>query len=143
MSLGLFINLLFCGIIWLNMTNNIVATSIKYVIVDLIGDFLYWPIWWYSKGLYQTIFYSLNQIIHLEEMLGLRIWVKNLFTPMFGQYDIEGRLISFFMRLVQIIFRTIALVVGSLLWLLPIGLWIISPLIVVYQIVNNFIFFFR
>lgn len=81
------------------MTNNIFATSIKYVIVDLIGDFLYWPIWWYTKGLYQTIFYSLNQIIHLEEMLGLRIWVKNLFTPMFGQYDMAGRLISFFYAL--------------------------------------------
>ena len=29
-------------------------------IVDLFGDVVYWPLWWYSKGLLQTAFFCLG-----------------------------------------------------------------------------------
>ncbi|MFA6215238.1 MAG: hypothetical protein WC768_01565 [Patescibacteria group bacterium] len=121
------------------MTNNLAFTSFKYVAIDLIGDILYWPIWWYTKGLIKTAAYCLNEIEGQQERLGLAVWAKNLFTPMFGQYDIEGRIISFFIRLVQIIARTILLFVWAILIFCLFLFWLILPVIIGYEIFNNFI----
>lgn len=121
------------------MTNNILITSLKYVAKDLIGDFLYWPVWWYSKGLLNTIQLSLRSIKNQQETLGVSIWIKNLFTPMYGQYDWEGRLISFVIRFIQIIFRIILLIVWIILSIIPIVIWITIPAIVIIQIYLNFV----
>ena len=123
------------------MTNNLFYSSLKFVLKDLIGDFLYWPIWWYSKGLINTVLFSLRSIRSWEEVLGVTIWAKNLFTPMYGQYDIEGRLISFFIRLIQLIVRSIILVILSILSLLPIVLWVVLPIVVFYYLYLNIVDF--
>ena len=120
------------------MINNLAGSAVKYIIVDLVGDILYWPIWWYSKGLIKATKGSLNAVINQERSLGLTIWVKNIFTPMFGQYDIEGRIISFFARLIQIIARGLILIIWSILVLIFYIVWLILPVLVVYQIYYNF-----
>ena len=122
-----------------NMPNNIFYTSLKYVIINLIGDILYWPIWWYSKGLIKTGLFCLNAIKQQEERLAVGIWIKNIFTPMFGQDDIEGRLISFFARIIQIIARAIVLVIWVVYYLALFLVWLIAPIFIVYQIATNFI----
>ena len=124
------------------MKDNLFYTSAKYVAIDLVGDILYWPAWWYSKGLLKVGLFCLTDIKDQEERLGLSIWIKNLFTPMFGQYDIEGRLISFFMRLIQIIIRSIVLVIWIFLMIAIFIIWIILPIIVIYQLVDNFLWLF-
>lgn len=121
------------------MTTNVLITSLKYVAKDLIGDFLYWPFWWYSKGLLNTIKFSFQSIKNQQEALGVNIWIKNIFTPMYGQYDWEGRLISFIIRLLQIIFRTFLLIIWMILSLIPIIIWVILPVIIIVQINLNFI----
>lgn len=119
------------------MANNIAYTSIKFVIIDLVGDFLYWPIWWYTKGLLGALKYSFNSIHAMQESLGLRIWIKNIFTPMFGQYDMEGRVISFVVRVIQIIGRTFILFLWSIFSFCLFVAWIILPVLIVYQIWEN------
>lgn len=57
----------------------------------------------------------------------MRIWLKNFFVPMYGQYDWTGRLISVFMRLVILIGRFIALIVEAIVYVLLLGLWLASP----------------
>lgn len=121
------------------MTNNILISSLKYVAKDLVGDFLYWPVWWYSKGLLNTVLFSYRSIRSQQEALGVSIWIKNLLTPMYGQTDWEGRLISFFIRLVQIIVRGILLIVWSVLAVIPIVIWVLLPLLIFVQIYLNFI----
>src|SRR3989344_4381545 len=125
------------------MPNNLALTTTKYVLIDLIGDILYWPVWWYSKGLIKIGLFCLGLIRGQQQRLGLAIWIKNIFTPMFGQSDLEGRLISFFARLVQIIFRSILLLVWSLIIFLLFLIYLILPMIVVYQLVTNFLWLFR
>ena len=76
----------------------------------------------------------INFLKYREKGLALRVWVKNFWKPMYGQHDWQGRLISIFMRLVQIIFRSIVM----LFWMIVAGLllvaWVIIPLIIVYEI---------
>lgn len=121
------------------MSQNIAYTSIKFLVIDLIGDFLFWPIWWYTKGLVKTGLFCIKEIKDQQERLGLSIWIKNIFTPMFGQYDMEGRIISFFARLIQIMARTIILGIWSIFMLILFLLWITLPVIIMYQLYENLI----
>jgi len=120
--------------------NSLTYSSLKFVLIDLIGDILYWPIWWYSKGLVQTGLFCLNEIKSQYQILGLGTWLKNIFTPMFGQYDWEGRIISFFARLIQIIARTALLITWTIVILILFLAWIILPIFIFYQITENIIF---
>ena len=125
------------------MSNNFASDSIKYVAIDLIGDILYWPLWWYSKGLAKAAEFCFAEISSQQERLGINVWVKNIFTPMFGQYDIEGRIISFFARLIQIIVRSILLFIWSIFILISLLAYVIMPLIIVYQVWDNFLWLWQ
>lgn len=122
--------------------NNIAYSSLKFILIELIGDIFYWPLWWYSKGLVKTGLFCLNEIKDQSERLALGVWLKNIFTPMFGQYDWEGRIISFFARLAQIIARVIILLIWSILVLAVFFAWIILPIYVFYQVIDNFFWLF-
>ena len=120
------------------MIISAVFNSIILGLIDLIQSFLYWPIWWYSAGLVGVIKFCGQEIIDQQARLGLMIWIKNIFTPMYGQYDIEGRIISFFVRLVSIIARFILLLVWIIIIFLILVVWISLPPLIIYEI---FIFF--
>jgi hypothetical protein len=110
------------------------AQVVKYFFVDFIGGFVYFPFWWYSRGLKIAAAFCLRQVSDMNEVLGVTIWIKNIFTPMYAQYDIAGRLISFGMRVFQIIFRTFGLLLWTILMAVVLLLWIFVPLFLVYQI---------
>jgi len=109
------------------MFNHNFFTYSGRIILQVLGEILYFPVWWYSVGLLRFSkalgLFWLGQ----EESLGLSVWIKNIFVPMYGQRDIASRLISFVMRTVQIIFRGFVLLV-LLLFLLAIWLgWLLLP----------------
>lgn len=60
-----------------------------------------------------------------EAAIGVRIWVKNLFVPMYGQYNWQGRIISFVFRVVLSLVRIV--------WLL-VWVGIISALVLLYLV---------
>lgn len=119
------------------MPNNIAYTTAKFVLIDLIGDILYFPVWWYTKGLVKTGIFCLKSIKDKEESLGVMIWIRNVFTPMFGQYDIEGRIISFFARIFQIFFRVIAFILWIIFIVALFILWIILPVVIIQQLISH------
>ena len=61
--------------------------------------------------------------------LGVLLWLKNLFVPMFGQRDWQGRLVSVFMRLVQVIARGVAFVAWIIFITIVLALWALAPVI--------------
>jgi len=85
-------------------------SAMKAVFGDVLGQVAYAPVFWYSQGAADAGAYCLRLIKHRYRSLGLGVWAKNLFVPMFGQRDIPGVLISLFMRLVQIIARSLVMV---------------------------------
>ena len=127
-----------CGILSdMKYQNTVTATTLRFVFFEIVGDLLYWPIWWYTRGISRAGLFALAEIKSQARRLGVGVWVKNIFVPMFGQYDIEGRLISFFVRLIQIIIRTVATVLWATIVLLIFGLWVLLPLIAVYFLIYN------
>ncbi|MCD4761078.1 hypothetical protein K8R42_04230 [bacterium] len=119
------------------MTQNVIVQATKSIFLDLIGEILYFPIWWYTQGLKRTALYIFNSIKNTSRNLALVVMFKSLFKPMFGQYDREGRLISFFMRIILTLARLILFIVLATLQLAMLVFWIILPALVVWGLVNN------
>lgn len=111
--------------------SKLILTALK----DGLRTILYFPVWWYSKGLLKFVSGGWSWIKDFEQTMGFSIWLKNLFVPMFGQTDIAGRLISFFLRLVQVIFRGIFLLLFCILVLLIELTWLVLPIFIIYQII--------
>ncbi len=101
---------------------------------QIIIDILYFPLWWYSLGFFRLL---KGLAIFLKErwiIIGAGVWLKNIFTPMYGQSDFTSRAISFFVRLFQIIFRFIAFLFFIILVIAAILLWLLLPIALVYVI---------
>jgi len=106
------------------MTKSSNITLAK-IFTDILTDIVFFPFWWYSFGLVKVIKNLARFVADKEKSLGLLVWIKNIFVPMYGQRDIQGKIISFFIRLIQIVFRSLILIfwlavaiVGFWLWFL-------------------------
>ncbi|PIS05145.1 MAG: hypothetical protein COT81_02720 [Candidatus Buchananbacteria bacterium CG10_big_fil_rev_8_21_14_0_10_42_9] len=121
------------------MSQNIGWAILRFILRDLIGQILYWPIWWFGPGLLKILTLAMGEINNAAESLSLRIWVKSLFKPMYAQFDLSGRLISFGVRLVVLILRVVILMIWTALILFLVLIWLIFPIAVLYLFWLNFI----
>lgn len=101
------------------------------ILIQAVGEVLYFPIWWYSAGLFTCARRLLKFWLDQEKLLGVGVWIKNIFVPMYGQSDFAGRVISFLMRCFQIIVRSIVLFFFLILVLIVFLIWIFLPLILI------------
>lgn len=116
------------------ITNNTFFYSGK-ILTDILRDILYFPVWWYSRGLKFLLLKLADILADKERELALFVWIKNIFRPMYGQYDWAGILISFFIRLVQIIIRLIAMLFWLVLILAILFVWLALPIVAAWQII--------
>jgi hypothetical protein len=72
---------------------------------ELIGSILWFPVWWYTRGLKLVLEWARNVAREANESYALGVWVKNLFVPMYGDSQWSGRLLSFFVRMGMIVVR--------------------------------------
>lgn len=112
------------------LRHNFLSYSGK-IIISLILEIVYFPIWWYSVGFFRIAKNIWRFFLGREKALGFSIWLKNIFVPMYGQYDWAGRLISFFIRLIQIAFRGIVLFFWGLISLFLVFGWLALPILLV------------
>lgn len=119
------------------MAQKVTAGLFRDVFLDIVREIFYFPIWWYTKGLAMAANFSWQRIRNMEVRLGVKVWVVNIFKPMFGQRDIAGVLISFFMRIFQIIGRTLVLILWTMVMILVFFIWIVLPIAVVLGIILN------
>jgi len=117
------------------MSDHILIATLKYIAVEIIWDVIYFPIWWYSKGLMRVINYCIESAtFHVNRRMALGIWIKSMFKPMYGDYTREGRIISIFMRFVVLIWKLVSAVLWLVLLFIIFILWIALPLLIIYFI---------
>ena len=114
-------------------THNSAVYGTK-ILGELVWNIIYFPLWWYSRGLVRLILNLKDFIVNRERSLAFFVWIKNIFRPMYGQHDWQGRIISFFMRLAQIIARGVIMIFWLIFALAGFLFWIILPFIVLYEI---------
>lgn len=94
----------------------------------MIGDIMYFPIWWYTRGILLTFSYIQDGIRMANEQFVPWLWFTHLFVPMYGQYDWQGRIMSVFIRTLNVCVRSMALILWSVIVVLLGLLWISLPL---------------
>ena len=120
-------------------SQNLLFLSLKFVAKDMVGDVLYWPVWWYSRGLVDFIKKRLTSIKEFEENIGLTVWIVNWGKPMYGQYDLAGKIISFFVRTAGIFYKAVRLMLYFLCQLILVVFWLGLPVVAVIQLVRYFL----
>ncbi len=102
------------------------------LLIDFLLDFFYFPLWWYTRGLKHHAGVCLDLVRSANMQFAPGLWLKNIFVPMYGQYDWQGRIVSFFMRSMNVLIRGIAMAV----WLVIVAgvflLWPVVPVCVGY-----------
>ena len=98
-------------------------------------NIFYFPIWWYTKGFKNRVVSCGFNIKRAAHNLALKIMLRYLFQPMFGQTSRSGRIISFFMRVVLLVWRLILFAINSILQVAILILWIgVLPAIIYFII---------
>ncbi|MFH0805122.1 MAG: hypothetical protein V1916_02915 [Patescibacteria group bacterium] len=114
-------------------SNNIFISTVRYIAVEVILDILYFPVWWYSKGLTRVGRYCLESAaFHVNRRVGLGIWVRSMFKPMYGDFTWEGRIISGFMRIFVLLWKLVSTVLWFALLVVTFLLWVLLPVAAVY-----------
>ncbi|MDP2736908.1 MAG: hypothetical protein Q8O59_04000 [bacterium] len=119
-------------------SNSFIFYSLQ-ILAELLWDVFYFPVWWYGRGFVNLIMSVINFLADKQKSLALLVWIKNIFRPMYAQYDWQGMLISFFMRLVQIIFRSLIMLFWLIMSLAVVIFWILFPVFVIYEIIFQFL----
>ncbi len=91
-----------------------VSLVVRYFFVDFLGGIAAFPLWWYTRGLAIAVAWVGRSVKIASATLGFSVWVKNLFVPMYGESQLSGRLISFFIRLIMIVVLGIGVAAWSL-----------------------------
>ena len=119
-------------------TNNFPLNLVKYTIIDLIKHLLYWPFWGYTNGFLITLKIIGKRILIAWHSLALDVWFKNIFRPMYGQYDAGSRIISFFMRVIQILFRLAIMITITIFLSSLIVIYLILPIFTIWMLYNSY-----
>ncbi len=109
---------------------------LTYLLFDVVLDALSLPMWWYTKGLLGVVIFFVGQTHLMIQSIGLGIWLKSMFKPMYGERSVQGRIISFFMRLVVLIWKLLFFIVWTLLMLMLISCWIVFLPALLWQILT-------
>ncbi|NCB20558.1 MAG: hypothetical protein EOM88_01360 [Clostridia bacterium] len=105
------------------------------IIIRFFNGIIFFPFWWYSKGFIHFVKKVFLFLQEEQKILGVSVWLQNIFVPMYGQYDLAGRAISFFVRLFQIIVRSIVLFIWALISLASVIVWLALPFLLLFTIV--------
>lgn len=108
---------------------------LKDFFLDAILKVLYFPVWWYGRGLKDFFFFCLKRIRNGWQALALSIFFINFFKPMYGQRDILAYILSVNTHFWQVLFRLALMFFWSLFWLLALILWLVSPVAALIQLI--------
>ncbi len=96
--------------------------------------YLYLPIhlikFWYPESLTTFIRSWKNLILFLEEDLAVGLMWRLIFTPLFHDLSIVGRVLSFIFRLIRIVIGLLAIFIATILTLVLASYWFILPILV-------------
>ena len=105
------------------------------IVIEFFLDILFFPLWWYTGGMVYALGAAGSVFATGNGFLAPGLWLKNLFVPMFGQHDLQGRLVSFIIRLGNVIFRGFALLIWSIIVFALLLVWVLAPLAIGYMLI--------
>lgn len=121
------------------MAQSTTSRAATFLLREFVGDVLYFPVWWYSRGLRQTATTLVRSWQTLIDHLSLPILIRTMGKPMYGDYTRSGRIISFFLRLFLVFTRGILVVIWTVVDLILLLLWMAGPVVAVAMLLRQLI----
>jgi hypothetical protein len=118
------------------MQQSFIFSAIKVAFIDIALDILNFPVWWYSRGFVKALKASGASLYNSYRDLAIGILFKNMFKPMYGEYSLSGRLISFFARIFILLFKLTQFLIWLIILLVMLILWLALPWVVIYKIIS-------
>lgn len=112
------------------MAQSLFTQGMKIATVDVVGGVIGFPLWWYGRGLAAWTRGVWEWWQGYRAAMSVWVWVRNIFVPMYGSYDIAGRIISFFMRVAMIVLRSVAVVLATIFLSAIFLAYLVLPLVV-------------
>lgn len=116
---------------------EIFFNSLNFIVKEIIGSMLYFPVWWYTTGALNILKKISSEIKNFAHDLNLGILFKYLFKPMYGMTDIWSRIISFLVRITQFFILGLIAALWIMLLFCLFILWLVGPLFVLYNIIHQ------
>lgn len=113
------------------------VTMVGIVLREIFWELIYAPVWWYTFGAVGAIQRFYERLKEGNQYLGWSVWLTNIFTPMYAQYDLVGRLISISVRGVQVIVRSALLIVWLAISLAILLAYFLVPIITIVEIIYH------
>lgn len=107
---------------------------IKDIFLDVVWEILYFPLWWYSRGLKNAGLFCLQRIKDTWRVLSLSIILNSFFKPMFAQRGWDAYILTLMVRCWQIFWRFIVMFVFVVFWLCIFLIWITLPIFIIWQL---------
>jgi hypothetical protein len=105
---------------------------IEHLLIDTASAVLRWPLWWYSEGFVAMLKWFASNIQYYTRLSAVGVWMRNIFTPMFGQYDWQSRFISFVVRVGNIVVRSFGLLLWTMLCAFTVLAYLLWPPFLLY-----------
>lgn len=109
---------------------------IKFFLFDVLFDALTTPVWWYTEGLGNVLRFFARNAAYGANVIGIGIWTRALFKPMYGERSWQGRIVSFVMRLIVLVWDVGIYVILLAFLLIFVIAWILMPPLVVWQLMR-------
>lgn len=103
--------------------------------------FNFW-VWWYVVIAYDLARYLLGKWSFVLNLLNLPVMVTNMFVPLYQDYSIGGKFISFIIRFFWVIFGSIAMIVITIPIVLVYVVYLLVPLMPLFALLGTFIKWF-
>jgi len=114
---------------------NITLAILPRILSEFILDFFYFPLWWYTTGAKRVLLFCGSLIAEANLYTSPGLWLKNIFVPMYGQYDWQGRIMSVFMRLINVIGRSVGLLVWIGLIIILFFSYLFFPALIIFGLI--------
>jgi len=104
---------------------------IKDFFLDALWEILYFPLWWYSRGFKKTFLFSWRKVKSGWRFLGIGIFLKNFFKPMYGTRGWDAYLLSIVGHSWQLFWRLVVVLGWAVFWGLVLCFWLVLPIFLI------------
>jgi hypothetical protein len=108
----------------------------KDLFLDAVLELLYFPVWWYSRGLKKAAFFCWKRVKDGWRVMALSILIRNVFKPMYAQRGWDAYVLSMMVRLFQLFWRFLFMFLWFFLWVLVLLAWLVLPVFAVYKFIS-------
>lgn len=113
--------------------------SILSLFVIPLEEILHAFVWWYGAATRWMLRWFIHEVRMIEERDHTLTWARNLFTPMYGDSSIQGRLISVLMRFVVLAYRLLWAIVWIALNVIMVLSFLILPVLSIGMLITRFV----